>query len=375
MAFADSGTLFIADWKGARIHALTVPVPHKTGVKPFNLKDVQGPIAHALKTAPEALRFEDMVVQPDSGLAYVALTLRAGKSTKPEVVTIDADGNVRSVDLQKSPQSSVAITDEPSADKTFWRDLPAQSLTVTDMRFYQGKLYVAGLSNQAFSSTLRVYDYPFNGRSTASSIEMYHPVHNQIETRAPIREMAIVPVSGVPTLIAAYTCTPLVAIPLADLKDGAHIAAKTIGELGWGSAPTGMVTFNNGGTDYVLLVNSSRAADLLPLPAIDDATAKPGITTPITWPTEPYAGVKAIMEPLSEVTHLDNLNNDLLLALRRDDATGDMQLVSIPKGAYLRLSDFVNEYDFADYVYPSTDKIHEFHKIARKLEGYPELVH
>ena len=63
----------------------------------------------------------------------------------------------------------------------------------------------------------------------------------------------------------------------------------------------------------------------------------------------------------------------LLLALRRDSASGAMQLVSIPKGAYLRLSDFVNEYDFKDYVYPPTDKFREFHKFARTIEGYPEL--
>jgi hypothetical protein len=70
---------------------------------------------------------------------------------------------------------------------------------------------------------------------------------------------------------------------------------------------------------------------------------------------------------------VDNLDDKLLLALRRDDASGQMQLVSIPKGVYLRLSDFVNEYDFADYVYPDGDKFHDFHKYARTIEGYSEL--
>jgi hypothetical protein len=165
-----------------------------------------------------------------------------------------------------------------------------------------------------------------------------------------------------------------VAIPLAELMDGAHIAAKTIGEMGWGSAPRGLVTFKFHDVDYALLVNSSRAADLLPLPALSAAAAQPGIKTPINWPADPYKGVKSIMTPLSAVSRIDNFNDDLLLALRREDDTGNMQLVTIPKGAYLRLSDFVNEYDFADYVYPSSDPFHAFHKVARKLEGYPELV-
>ncbi|MEO8777934.1 MAG: hypothetical protein ABI389_04600 [Rhodanobacter sp.] len=314
-------------------------------------------------------------MQPGTGVAFISLSVKAGTSaSKPALVTINAAGNVTVEDLRKIPHSSVAITDEPAADEKFWRDVPAQSLTVTDMRFYNNKLYVAGLSDRSFASTLRVYDYPFTGRSTASTIEMYHPVHNQIETRAPIREMAIMSIGGQPTLIAAYTCTPVVAIPLSELKDGAHIAAKTIGEMGWGSAPRGMVTFKLHDVDYALLINSSRAADLLTLPALSAAAAQPGIKTPINFPTDPYKGVKAIMTPMSAVMRLDNLNDNLLLALRREDETGAMQLATIQKGAYLRLSDFVNEYDFSDYVYRPNDPSHAFHRVAQKLEGYPELV-
>lgn len=62
-----------------------------------------------------------------------------------------------------------------------------------------------------------------------------------------------------------------------------------------------------------------------------------------------------------------------LAAQSRPPTTGHMQLVSIPKGVYLRLSDFVNEYDFADYEYPPTDKFREFHKYGRTIEAYPEL--
>lgn len=371
LAFGDAGTLFVADWAGGKIHALSVPVPAAQG-KPFNLKDIQTPIATALHAAPTSLRFEDLVVQPGSEIAYVAVTIRNGAASKPAVVTVDSAGKVQVVDLKKTA-NSVAITDKPSADLSFWRDIPAQSLTVTDMRFYQGKLYVAGLSDRSFASTLRIYDYPFKGAARAATIEMYHPVHNQVETRAPIREMAITTLNGEPTLVAAYTCTPLVTIPLKDLADGAHITAKTVGEMGWGSQPVGMVTFKAGDADYLLMVNSSRSADLLPLTEIADGAAKPGLNTPIEWPAKPYLGVKATMVPLSATMRIDNLNDGLLLAMRRDDSTGAVQLASIPKGAYLRLSDFVNEYDFKDYQYPAGDKFHDFHKFARGLEGYSDL--
>ena len=371
LAFGDAGTLFIADWMSGRIYELPVPVPAAEG-KPFNLKDIQGTVAAALHAAPTSLRFEDLVVQPGSEIAYVALTIKNGASSRPAVVAIDSAGKVKTIDLKKIG-SSVQITDRPSADLSFWHDVPAQSLTVTDMRFYQGKLYVAGLSDRSFASTLRIYDYPFKGSAHAATIEMYHPVHNQLETRAPIREMSITTLNGEPTLVAAYTCTPLVTIPLKDLTDGAHVVAKTIGEMGWGSQPVGMVTFKAGDADYLLMVNSSRSADLLPLSEIADGAAKPGLNTPIEWPAKPYLGVKATMVPLSATMRIDNLNDGLLLAMRRDDSSGAVQLASIPKGAYLRLSDFVNEYDFKDYQYPAGDKFHDFHKFARGIEGYSDL--
>jgi hypothetical protein len=375
LAFADAGTLFVADWRGARIHALTVPSPSDVAGEPFNLKDVQGPIAKALHVDRSRLRFEDMAAQPGTEVVYVALSVSQGKGPPaPALVAIDAKGTVKVVDLKAVPSRSVAITDAPADNLKLWRDLPAQSLTVTGMTFHNHKLYVAGLSNRTFASTLRFYDYPFTGKASAATVEVYHAVHDQVETRAPIRAMTIAMLDGVPTMVAAYTCTPLVAIPLTDIKDGAHITAKMIGEMGWGSEPIRLVTFSAGDADYALLLNSSRGADLIPMSEIAAAAAKPGLREPIKWPLEPLEGVKAVMVPMSATTQVDNLNKDLLVALRRTDASGDMQLVTVPKGAYLRVSDFVNEYDFPDFQYGAKDPFHEAHKYFHRIEGYPELV-
>ena len=368
LAFDDAGTLYIADWKAARIYAVKVPPAASSAIVPFNLPDVQANVAKALKAQASAIRFEDLAVQPGSGLAYVAVS--AGG--KPAVVSIDATGAVRT--LPTSSLSTYAPIDSPpAASQRFWRDLPAPALTVTDMKYHQGKLYLAGLSNRNFASTLRVLDVPFTGKAALASVEMYHPVHNQVETRAPIRSMSFVVADGVPSMLAAYTCTPLVLIPLDAIKDGAHIVGKTIGEMGWGSAPVGMVSFKSGDSEMVLLANSSRSADLMSVDDIARQARLPGLNTPIEWPAKPYLGVAATMTPMSAAMRVDNLGDKLLIALRRDGASGAMQLVSMPKGGYLRLSDFVNEYDFADYTYPPTDKFRDFHKYGRTIEGYPEL--
>jgi NADPH-dependent glutamate synthase beta subunit-like oxidoreductase len=63
-------------------------------------------------------------------------------------------------------------------------------------------------------------------------------------------------------LVAAYTCTPLVIIPLEDLKDGAHIRGKTVAELGYGNTPADMIAYTKTdqgkAEDFLLLVNFNR---------------------------------------------------------------------------------------------------------------------
>lgn len=368
LAFDDAGTLYVADWKAGRIYAIAVPGAAAAPARPFNLQDIQQPVARALKVKDALVRFDDLAVQPGTGIAYVAVTA-GGKAA---IVSVDAAGTVRRL-ATNGLRTYATIADAPAAGTSFWRDLPAPALTVTDMKVHDHKLYVAGLSNRNFASALRVYDLPLKNAARTATVEMYHPVHNQIETRAPIRAMTFAVVDGVPSMVAAYTCTPLVLIPLDAITDGAHIVGKTIGEMGWGSAPVGMVSYRFNGADTVLLANTSRSADLMTVADIAQQARLPGLRDPISVPDRPYAGVKATMAPMSAVMRFDNLDDKLLLALRRDTVSGAMQLVSIPKGAYLRLSDFVNEYDFTDYTYPAGDKFRPLHKYARVLEGYPEL--
>jgi hypothetical protein len=374
MRFVDPDTLVVADWRGAQLHALGLPAVPAGVPAAFNLKNVSGAIATALHTSAERLRFEDMAVRPGSETAYIALSVqRPGGVATPALVSVDATGKVRRIDLATARRSSIAIGNPPSADKHLWRDTPAAAFTVTDMTYHDRKLYVAGLSNASFASTLRVFDFPFQRAATVTSVEMYHPVHNQIETRAPIRKMVIATLNGEATLVAAFTCSPLVTIPLKDLKDGAHIAARTVAEFGWGSAPVGMVMFDAGQGPMVLLTHSHKSADLISLADIADASTKPGLGTPIKWPAEPLLGVKSTYVPISGVARLDNQDATFFAALRRNEASGAMELVSMRKGLFLRLSDFVNEYDFADFRYGPKDGWRDVHRMLRSDEGYADL--
>ena len=374
LTFVDANTVVIADWRAGQLHSIVLPTVAAGAPTAFNLKNVSASIARALHTNPESLRFEDMAVRPGSELAYVTLAVQKGDGApSPALVSVDTAGRVAVVNLAHAQRTSVVIGNPPAAAKRLWRDTPEATYTVTDMAYYGSKLYVAGLSNASFASTLRVFDFPFKGEATATSVEMYHPVHNQLETRAPIRKMVIATLNGEPSLVAAFTCSPLVTIPLKDLKDGAHISAKTIAEFGWGSAPVGMVMFDVGQGPMVLLTHSHKSADLMSVTDIAAASTRPGLSTPIKWPSEPLLGLKSTYVPISGVARLSNQDADYLAALRRDEATGAMQLVSIRKGLFLRLSDFVNEYDFADFKYAPDDGWREVHRMLRTDEGFADL--
>jgi hypothetical protein len=55
--------------------------------------------------------------------------------------------------------------------------------------------------------------------------------------------MTVMDVDGVSTVVAAYTCTPVVTMPVSDLRDGAEVTGRTIAELGYGNTPLEVLDF------------------------------------------------------------------------------------------------------------------------------------
>ncbi len=65
-------------------------------------------------------------------------------------------------------------------------------------------------------------------------------------------------ISGQAHILAAYTCTPLVKIPVGELKPGAKVKGVTIAELGNRNKPLDMIVYQKAGKDFILIANSSR---------------------------------------------------------------------------------------------------------------------
>ncbi len=190
-----------------------------------------------------------------------------------------------------------------------------------------GRVFLAGLSNEEFSSRLIAIPYPFSsGGFDGASIEIYHGSHGRLETKSPIRTFVTYKIQNEPTMLAAYTCTPLVKVPLSELKAGAHVKGTTIAELGNRNRPLDMIVYQKDGKDYLLMTNNSRGVMKIPT---DGAASAPGIVQRVPNKQgieyETVAGLKGVVQ-------MDQLDNHHAVLIVQEDPSGsiDLKTVELP---------------------------------------------
>ena len=94
-----------------------------------------------------------------------------------------------------------------------------------------------------------------------------------------------------PYMLAAYTCTPLVKVPVSELKAGAHVKGTTIAELGNRNNPLDMIVYQKDGKDYLLMTNSSRGVMKIPTEGAGEAES---ITEPVPGGNKKGLGYETI---------------------------------------------------------------------------------
>ncbi len=328
MHFSPDGTLLLADPRAAVIYAIDVADAHRdtsrTGVR---IDDVDVKIAAALGTARDEIRIVDMVAHPRSQTLYFSLTRGRGDDAVPLLVSVTkVDETVSILPLERIRHARAAIPNPPGPDaKTSW-GAPRRTFVVTDLALVDGEVYVAGLGNEEFASTLRRLPYPFAGKAaTATTLEMYHTSHDKYETASPIESFVPITLAGVPSLVAGYGCSPIVTVARAELTDRKHVRGKTVAELGGGNRPFDMIRYTNPqGKEYILVANSNRT--LTRLDPAEIAAATP-MTTSVTQAWQP-AGVGYLPVAVVGVLQLDNYNAGNVVMLKRDIEDGSLDVVS-----------------------------------------------
>jgi hypothetical protein len=169
-------------------------------------------------------------------------------------------------------------------------------------------------------------------------------------------------------ILAAYTCTPLVLIPVKSLENGAHIVGKTIAEMGYGNTPVDIIKFQSEDFDKkqyegIILANRNRTAQFVNLNDLSTASKKDGIG--YAGMAE-HAGVQISNLPMTGLMQMEDQDAYHIVTMRRNDETGSLELISFLKNLYLRLDEFVTEYDQPTYKYNDPNQL--------QMKGYQNMM-
>src|SRR6185436_9094046 len=220
------------------------------------------------------------------------------------------------VSLENIKHASVKLNDSPAQERQ-------RMETITQLKYVDGKVLVAGLSNEEFSSSLRSIAYPFQDTSKAAGIEIWHGSHGRFETNAPVRTFVPFEIDHKTSILAAYTCTPLVKIPVSELKPGNKVKGTTIAELGNRNRPLDMIVYQKQGHDYILMANSSRGIMKL-------AADKLETYQPITAHTEKQGVPYETIASFTGVQQLDKFDDNTALMLTDGGGSLDLRTVPLP---------------------------------------------
>jgi hypothetical protein len=326
LAFGPDGVLFAADRQAATIYAIDLAAK-ATGGAP-GAKDVTGidtQIASMLGTDPKEVQVTDLAVHPKTRNAFISVMRGTGAEAKPALFRVDGAGKIDVVALDGLKMTKATMPNAPAAAAAGQQRNPRME-SITDMAFVDGKLVVAGLSNEEFASKLRTVPYPFAAVDAGTSVEIYHGNHGQFETRSPVISFVPYQINNTSHLIAGYTCTPLVKFPVSSLAPGSKVMGTTIAELGNRNRPTDMIVYKKGGKDYLLIANTSRG--VMKVPTDGFATA-PGITARVASETG-GVGFEAVAT-LKGVEQLDLLDDQRAIVLTRaEGGVLSLQAVALP---------------------------------------------
>ena len=366
LTFSDDGVLFVGDNHNGAIYAFDIPgeePPNRTVL--VSIRNIDAKIAELLGVRSGAVEINDMAVHPVSKEIYISITRIQSFASQPAIVKISTDQRISLLDTSSLAFQKQLLTEFPAGDTKFQvrgmgsgplpRDMAKgaisiRSLAIMDLEYYEGELFVAGVAYDNFQSSLRRISYPFDGTQHVAKIEMYHIAHDQYESRAPIRAMSVQDVDGKPQLVAAYTCSPIVLVPLDELEDGAKISARTIMDIGNGQ-PLDMIPFQMGDQTMLFVTNNSRSPQVIPVSGLSDAKAVthedfergPKLDLHPLMPFGP-TGKTVMFEGVP--LHMALFDDTFFVSLTRDSYTGDLNLDINPTSFPNRIHNLVAEMDF-----------------------------
>lgn len=323
MTFASSGVLIIGDPKAAEVFALDTGDAKVAGDLEKSLpSDLRAAVASTLGAGEVTIN--DLAVNPETG--NVMLSVTAGDAVC--LVRLGRDGQLSKLDLSNIAHARKALPNPP-ADKVSGSGRRARNLrdeSITDVAFFDGKVIVSGASDGDQKSAVVEFPFPFAKNTIVTNVEIYHAAHGRVEDPA-IRTFVPMNLGGKPSLLAGFTCTPLVNFPLADLGGDEKVRGKTIAELGNRNRPIDMFVYEKDGAAFLLLSNTVRGVMKVSTDGIDDVA---GLTEKVSGGGTAGQSLQTI-ESLVDVSQMDKLSETQGIALvGKPTETQILQIFDLP---------------------------------------------
>lgn len=323
LAFGPDGVLFVGDSMGGMIFALDTQDRRAAPGAVMEIPRLTEKIAAMAGTTADQIQVNDMAVNPISHKTYVSVSRGLGAAADPLIVRVDPAGNLEALSLDNIKHSRVALPNPVNAS-TGGRGGNQRLQAITDLAYVDNGVFVAGLSNEEFSSTLRAIPFPFGQADKGTSVEIWHGSHNRFETNAPIRTFLPYKVNNEQTILASYTCTPLVKVPVSSLKAGSKVMGTTIAEFGAGNTPLDMIAYSKEGKNFILMSNTNRGVMKFSTEGLEKYQ-------PITGAISDKAGVPYVtVASMTGVVQMDQLDAQNVVYLTRTGTSIDLRTVALP---------------------------------------------
>jgi hypothetical protein len=326
LAFGPEGVLFVADAPNSTVYAIATGDTKSGGVKKLSVASIDEVIAGLLGTKGTDILINDMKVNPASGNVYLSVARGKGPDSVAAIIKVGADGKAADLPLKDVMFSSVKLDNKVRADGKSKRTPPP---AITSMAYHKGDLYVAGMTTEEWESNLKAIPFPFSeSTNKGAGVQIYHGAHGKFETTAPIQTFMAYNISGQTHLLASYTCTPLVKIPVEEVKKGEKVKGTTVAELGNMNRPLDIIAYSKDGKDFALIANSSRGVMKVGLEGVDKIE-------PITPDTKIDRGGTAGLkydkiDSLAGTLQLDKLNDTTAVVLVKKGAGLVLETVELP---------------------------------------------
>lgn len=322
LAFGPDGILLVGDAKAATVFALdTGEAAGAPSKAQHNLENVQDKIAAVLGAKATV---NDLAVNPQTGSVYLSVS----QGEKPAaIVRIDPQGKLSQLSLKKIAHSK-SVLPNPPEDKVTGegrRRGNRRGESITDVAYVDGKVLVSGLSSGEAASTVRELAFPFAKADEGTSLEIFHGAHGRFEDYAPVRTFVPFNVDGEPSVLAGFTCTPLVRIPLSALTPGKKVRGTTVAELGNRNRPLDMITYEKDGKQFLLIANSARGVMKV---STENIGKQEGIEKKVSG----TAGQQyETIDSLKNVVQLDRLNEkNAVVMVQAEGGALSLQTVPLP---------------------------------------------